>query len=225
MQFAYEDAVLVLGDGTRIPVTSEMTITKDVERVRSDREFKPDENWSFTDPAGHVHVYVRDENDVPRLPSLARRLRHLDCDGSCFAVTHGDCEGYDEVEWFCRECDAVVEPGFLPDTYASNPGIAVSEIIEYSFCAEFPPPKGKRSWRRPRTRTITIRASDPPMVGPIEDAVYEWSDPKEGRCRLQLPTLHAQGTDFQASAGGSLVLSVQLSGTEWRIVDRKPTGP
>lgn len=90
-----------------------VSVTSDVEYIRSDMNYKPAVGWTHTDPAGHDHSYVLDGDGVPRLPTLECRLVHRDCNGGC-----GDhaCEGYDVTVWHCRECDAVVEPGFVRDT-------------------------------------------------------------------------------------------------------------
>lgn len=89
-----------------------VSVTADVEYIH-DNTYKPAVGWTYTDPAGHVHSYVLDRDGVPRLPTLEVRTEHRDCNGGC-----GDhaCEGYDVTVWHCRECDAVVEPGFVQDT-------------------------------------------------------------------------------------------------------------
>lgn len=122
------DAVLKLADGTELPVVDDLAMAGDTEVVRSLTATRPDESWSATDSHGHEHRYVRDEEDVPRLPSLKiQQGEEYWCE---------DCHDFhSDSDWVCRECGDVVKPGFKPDYEAQN-GIPVSTTTTYSLTVE-----------------------------------------------------------------------------------------
>lgn len=202
---------LLLADGSQLPLAGDVTVSSEVERVRTAMASKPDERWTHTDSHGHVHKYVRDEEDVPRLPSLERRIRQEECDGSCYSITHGDCEGYAVTEWFCRECGDEVEPGFKHDYEAENPGIPISVTTEYALSVEMEPPTGM------------VQAAAP-ILGPIKDAIYVHTDAAGVEHRYPLPILQAGSYEVESGFDRPL-MRAQLQGTEWKRITRKPIGP
>lgn len=210
-----DGAVLLLPDGTTYALTGELKIDTDIERVRTDRARLPDETWSHTDSNGHTHTYVRDEDDVPRLPSLERRIRDVPCDGSCYSITGGECDGYTVEEWFCRECGVQVDPGFTPDYEASDPGIPITQTSTYQLTAALPLPAAPGG-------VITVSAGES-LFPPIENAEIAWEDPQGNQNRFPMPTLIA-GNDMVFTAGSSLV-QIDLYGYEMKDIKRKPTGP
>lgn len=135
---------LILPNGDEVPVREYELSLIHQERARSDRAVVPDMDWSYTDPDGHEHRFVTpDAPDTAQtalwLPTLVKEQRHIDCDGSCFEITHGDCDGYDVPVWFCRTCRAEVEPGVLPDLTAQEPGILIYSEWEWKFRIAPPP--------------------------------------------------------------------------------------
>lgn len=126
---------LLLANGDRLPITGDLQVNSNTEFVRSMMSTLPDTAWSATDSHGHEHRYVRDDEGVPRLPSLEIRQgeQHW-CE---------DCHDYhSDSEWVCRECGEVVEPGFKHDYQAENPGIPVWRDIEYSMTVSADVPFG-----------------------------------------------------------------------------------
>ena len=190
-----QEPYLRLADGRRLPVLKVET-RSEVERVRSLTAQRPDETWSATDTHGHVHRYVRDAEDVPRLPSLEPRSRHVECDGSCYSVTHGDCEGYDITVWLCRVCGDEVEPGFKPDYEAMDPGIPVYQTNSYTLEVE------------------VAEAHDT-----IKDSVYV-----QGEFEKEFPFLHNASYEVESTFGESRMVGVYHA-EETRSVKRKPVGP
>lgn len=186
---------LELVDGRRLPVLS-VESRSEVERVRTAMASRPDERWSATDSHGHEHRYVRDEEDVPRLPSLERRSRHVECDGSCFEITHGDCEGYDVDEWHCRECDDVVEPGFQPDYEAMEHGVPIYQTTDY---------------------TLTVEVEQ--AYDTIKDAVYV-----QGEFEKPFPFLHNTSYEVESAFDETRMVGTYVA-EETRSIKRKPVGP
>ena len=196
------DSYLLLADGTRWPVAGDISINSETEYVRTRLARKPDEQWTHTDSNGHAHAYVRDEEDVPRLPSLERRSVRIECDGSCFEITHGDCEGYDVDEWHCRQCDEVVEPGFVHDYDAENHGIPVQTIVSYD---------------------VTVEAQAQ-LSEAVVGAHYAYVDESGNEHRHALPPLHVGQVEATTGFDGTVVRS-QLQGIEYKSVKRNPVGP
>lgn len=186
---------LRLADERLLPVLNVET-RSEVERVRTGMAQRPDERWSATDSHGHEHRYVRDEEGVPRLPSLDRRLRHVECDGSCYSITHGDCEGYDVDEWVCRECGDVVEPGFKPDYEAMEQGIPIYQTTSY---------------------TLTVELSEAHDI--IKDAVYV-----QGEFEKPFPVLHNTSYEMESAFGETRITGIYVA-DEIRDIKRKPVGP
>lgn len=111
--------VLTFPDTTIPPQTVyEMTVEPaPVFWARSDRATMPDETWSYTDPAGHLHRY--DPGPTGPWPTLTRLRAHVRCDGTC-----GDpgCVGWTRPLWCCTTCKAWVTPRYVPDWHARNVG-------------------------------------------------------------------------------------------------------
>lgn len=126
------DASLLLADGTRWPVAGPLSVDSEVERIYSLSASMPDEKWEHTDSHGHVHRYVRDEEDVPRLPSLKiQQGEEYWCE---------DCHDFhSDPDWVCRECGDVVKPGFKPDYEAQGSGLPVSVTKTYTVTVEANP--------------------------------------------------------------------------------------
>jgi hypothetical protein len=129
---------LVLPNGDELLLDGYEVALVDEERARADGAVQADMNWSATDPAGHVHRFVTPFNPDTAatsewLPTLVKEQRHIDCDGSCYSITHGDCDGYDVPVWFCRACRAEVTPGTVPDYEARNPGILIHSTWAWKF--------------------------------------------------------------------------------------------
>jgi len=62
----------------------------------------PDENWRYTDKAGHLHKMVR--FDYPTLKWVTDETWWCE-----------DCEDeHDEGHWACRQCDEEIQPGTKP---------------------------------------------------------------------------------------------------------------
>jgi hypothetical protein len=120
-------AILELADGTRYPAEAERRV--EVERIRANAVL-PAPRWVAIDPAGHEHRWVDGA-----LPTLRADKRHVPCDGTC---GNWDCDGYPETVHHCRECGAAVEPGYIPDTFAREVGLAVAETIDYEVRFEAP---------------------------------------------------------------------------------------
>lgn len=197
--------------GPRRLLIEEYRIDRDVERARSNLAVEPDMDWVHTDPAGHVHRFVTpDDEDTASpadwLPTLVKEHRHIDCDGSCFEITHGDCDGYDEPVWFCRECRAEVEPGVKPDLYVRDVGVPVSEIV---------------------TLTIVVKSPTalPEMIEGDLAMVREWSEDhtrviREDVTPLEMP-LHRAEYKFEMSGSGTQ-FSTTYTSTEYRTPKRRP---
>jgi hypothetical protein len=77
---------------------------------------RPDEAWRFTDAAGHEHRWYLDgqpmtdydhlkKTELPTL-EIVRDPDEYDSDGEPYAVYH----------WECRQCHAVISPGFRADS-------------------------------------------------------------------------------------------------------------
>lgn len=79
----------------------------------------PDETWTATDENGHLHRYYwpnSSKRGDPELPTLARHVRHIDCDGTGFHPFEAFCEGYDEPYWLCVQCGDEIRPGMRRGT-------------------------------------------------------------------------------------------------------------
>jgi hypothetical protein len=99
-------------------IVYEMTIEPaPVVWARSERATTPDETWSYTDPAGHLHCH--DPGPTGPWPTLTRLRAHVRCDGTC-----GDpgCDGWTHPLWCCTTCRAWVTPRYVPDWHARNVG-------------------------------------------------------------------------------------------------------
>lgn len=196
------DSYLLLADGTRWPVAGDISINSETEFMRVMNAYKPDVDWSHTDSHGHLHQYVRDDESVPRLPSLERRSVHVECDGSCYDITHGDCDGYNVDEWHCRECDEVVEPGFVHDYAVEQGGIPVQTTVSYD---------------------VTVEAQAE-LSEAVVGAHYAYVDDSGNERRHPLPPLHVGQVEATTGLDGTVVRS-QLQGIEYKSVKRKPVGP
>lgn len=193
-----QDTYLLLTDGTRLPVVGNVEVRSNTEIVRVMNAWKPDEKWEHTDSNGHVHRYLRDEEDVPRLPTLERHSVLVECDGMC-----GDegCDGYHVDEWNCRECDEKVEPRFVHDYAVEQGGIPVSVTSEYAFTVE----------------------GDIPFGVLIEDAKFAVQS-EQGERLMEVPPLSVISRNGTSTPDG-MVITSQLSGFGWKAVKRKPVGP
>lgn len=193
------NACLLLADGKRLLLTEDgMTVESDVERIRVATAYKPNTRWRLVDTNGHLHVYVKDEENVPRLPSLERRVRTEPCDGAC-----GDsgCEGIPVTEWCCRECGELVEPGFVRDYAAEENGIPVSQRSEY-------------------TVTVRMEATDPQPARVLEGASYA-----QGEHKFPLPPLQLGEYKRTPIGFGDTEVRATYHGSQIRNVEVKPTGP
>jgi len=197
--FHRRDAYLKLADGDRLRILDGPTVESETEVVRSSTATKPDTQWTATDSHGHEHRYVRDAEDVPRLPSLDRRGRHVECDGAC-----GDmgCDGYTITEWFCRECGDQAEPGFAPDYAAMTSGIPVSVTATYSLTVE----------------------GDVLHRDLITGAAYSYIDEDGVEHQYALPPLYPVGGRSEFGFR-SMQTSTDLTGSQMKAVKHKPTGP
>lgn len=153
---------LQLTDGTRWRVAGGIQIDTEMETFRVQNSRHPQTAWIHTDSHGHTHKYFRDEEGVPRLPSLEARRRQVECDGSCDS---SDCDGYTVEEWFCRECGEEVEPGFR---------VVHDETIPYASIS-----------------TYTVEVEAEPTDAPIEGALYAYADADGTVTTHPLPTLHS----------------------------------
>lgn len=63
------EVYIKLADGSRLIVTAGPNIQSEIEYVRSLTASKPDEAWTHTDPHGHVHTYVRDDDGIKHKPT------------------------------------------------------------------------------------------------------------------------------------------------------------
>lgn len=90
-----------------------LIIEQQYEIISSDIATKPDPQWEHIDSHGHFHAYDQDG----KLPTLAGRARHIDCDGIHTGpyAPEAPCEGYDITEWFCTICDEQIKPGHVDD--------------------------------------------------------------------------------------------------------------
>src|SRR5690349_8793996 len=106
---------LLLANGDRLPLAGDLRVNSNTEYMRSMTASIPDASGSATDSHGHEHRYVRDDEGVPRLPSLKiQQGEEYWCE---------DCNDFhSDSDWVCRECGDVVEPGFKPDYEAQNGG-------------------------------------------------------------------------------------------------------
>lgn len=105
------------------PVPAEVTVTQEVEYVRSYSAVLPDPKWRYTDSHGHEHRWAQTGRNrgSDALPSLVASERHVPCDGSCGGVCGG--EGYHITVYHCTGCGDEVEPEFVPDYEARSHGI------------------------------------------------------------------------------------------------------
>lgn len=101
-------------------IGARLTVITPVEYVRVRDAVRPDLTWSETDDAGHVHRFAPAGTDIP---TAVGRSRPVPCDGSCGGVCGG--EGYAVTVWHCRECDAVINPRWLPDELAREVGVPI----------------------------------------------------------------------------------------------------
>lgn len=95
------------------PMAGHFEIETEVISYRSSTATAPRMSWTQVDANGHWHAYAQDGE----LPTLTRRVRHVDCD----FTTHpgdglGECDGYDVSEWHCRICDEEIQPERVADT-------------------------------------------------------------------------------------------------------------
>lgn len=105
------------------PAPGRLDIRTEAIEIRSLASTKPDLGWTHIDAAGHFHAYARDG----KLPTLARSLRRVACNGEC-----GDsgCEGYETVEYECLICNAEVIPERIADeSTKSIPGPVSWEVL------------------------------------------------------------------------------------------------
>lgn len=189
---------LQLKDGTRWRVAGGVSVDTEVESFRVESMRRPDTTWTHTDSNGHAHKYYRDEEKVPRLPTLERRERLAPCDG-CSDI-HGDCDGYTVEEWFCRQCGEQIEPGF---TVAHDVEIPHSAISHYS---------------------VTVEDATNVPEGGIEGAVYVTVEPGGTQHHHPLPVLHA-GNSTVTWGFGERVAQTELRGSEYQAITREPVGP
>jgi hypothetical protein len=197
--------------GARRLLVEEYRIEQDIERARSERAVEPDMDWVHTDPAGHVHRFVTPEDEgvatpADWLPTLVKEHRHVDCDGSCFEITHGDYDGYDEPVWFCRECGAEIEPGVKPDLYVRDVGLPVKETV---------------------TWTIVVKSQDalPETIEGDLAVVIERSEDGTRVVRedvIPLPTPLYCGEQQIERSGSGTQFSTTYTGTEYRTPKRRP---
>lgn len=102
-----------------VPATGVLSIEQEVRTERFERLDDPDLDWEYTDPAGHFHAWAKDKT----LPTLVTSRRDVPCNGGCGLGP--SCEGYSDVLWHCRICEAVVEPGTVTEFNATRrfPGL------------------------------------------------------------------------------------------------------
>jgi len=104
-------AEIIINNGQ--PMPGQLNVEYEIIDVTSSTATKPAMSWTLIDDQGHFHAY----DDQGELPTLIRRVRHVDCDGAHdFLDEDGECEGYDIVEYFCAICDQQIEPERVPDT-------------------------------------------------------------------------------------------------------------
>lgn len=187
---------LQLTDGTRWRVAGGLSVERETETFTVENARHPDISWKHTDSHGHKHRYVRDEEEVPRLPTLEARRRPVECDGSCYG---GECDGYTVEEWFCRECGEQVEPGFRVVHDVTIPYATVS--------------------------TYTIEVEAPPIDGPIEGAEYTRVDAAGNLNVYPLPPMYCGNSETTFGGRERTVTRTRLSGERHTSVTRKPVGP
>lgn len=192
---------LELADGSRWPIDGAVHMEAHSETVRVAQVWMPDTNWSDVDANGHAHHYVKDREDVPRLPSLERRSRMEECPGGC---GDADCVGDWVEEWFCRQCGVQVKPGFRTEY---DKVIPVSTTVVYDLRVIMPNPD------RPLikdARYVQIRPEAVFMFGE-----REWS--------FDLPWLDVLAVEQSHGMGATSVVVMQAS--QRKSVTSKPTGP
>jgi hypothetical protein len=106
--------------------------------VRSDTAMKPDPKWHFEDRNGHRHfwngkdVYTRLTTELwvggeittkvtTGFQRAVKRRETVHCDGTC---GNYDCDGWSRWAWNCRQCGALIKPGYIPD-YEARAGTQV----------------------------------------------------------------------------------------------------
>lgn len=126
---------LLLANGDQLPIAGDLQVNSNTEYMRSMTSTLPDITWSVTDAHGHEHRYVRDDEGVPRLPSMkTQQGEEYWCE---------DCHDFhSDSEWVCRECGDVVEPGFKPDYKAATSGIPVWTDTEWTVSVDADVPFG-----------------------------------------------------------------------------------
>lgn len=74
----------------------------------------PDERWTFTDAAGHIHRYGSDDDPYPTLVERSERVEDWDEDG--------EDASYNRTWHECRLCGEVIRPG-TTERMESIPGL------------------------------------------------------------------------------------------------------
>ena len=193
--------MLELADGSRFPARVNREV--EVKRVRSDRAVLPDPRWTLTDPSGHPHRWDLSDKNEPKLPTLRREDRHVECDGSC--GSQWDCDGYDIDVYFCRECGAEIEPQYIPDTYARDVGWAVSETVQYEVTFQ-------------ADRWVFGGVNADGVIRVTSDRGLHGAHLVSAGERIQLPPMYWTATEVTS---GDDVQRFTIVGSEYRAVPRE----
>lgn len=195
------EAYLELADGTRWPLASPMQVRGNTETVTVGMSREPQANWSDVDPNGHAHHYVRDEQGVPRLPSLERRYRKEECPGGC---GDPDCDGVSVEEWFCRICGEQVKPGFRT---IYDKTVPVWTDVTYDLRVYMPPPS-----------LDLIEGARYVQITP--DAIFRFGEAERA---FELPSLNVVSVEQQI--GRDITTDVVLVGHLRKRVKTAEVGP
>lgn len=103
-----------------------LELSRELQLV-SGTETVPDTKWRFVDLMGHEHQWV--DGELPSLRQVV--LEHVVCDGDVCGDPECDHE-WDETEWVCVQCEAVVKPRTLERDWSRS--MVMSE--EYTLGGE-----------------------------------------------------------------------------------------
>jgi hypothetical protein len=100
--------MISIDNGHEVP--GRIDIEQETETIYSNIATKPDQRWEQVDDNGHFHAFSADG----KLPTLVPKTRHVDCDG-IHTYPMDDCDGYDVTDYYCRICNAEIEPKYVSD--------------------------------------------------------------------------------------------------------------
>lgn len=123
------------------PVPAHLRMEQDGEVIRSASAQMPDADWSWTDPAGHLHYWTTDSPTANGVQGVGRG--ELVTCGSrqvgTGAFYEDDAEEIMRTEYFCRICEAIVEPQWVPD-HQAEAGIWVPGVRSWHVTTHHPAP-------------------------------------------------------------------------------------